>query len=259
MLARPTVATSTTRSRVDLPRAIYLCEATSPPQFGAGCDGGLIYVRLTLPCMIRRRAMRARDARSRGTVGMEFLVILVGFIALFVALNARKGVASLQLQLNGLLARFSRLEDELEDLRRDARRPRAPVAPVPKRRLRECRRCSRGAAGGRDAPTGASRPAVACLRCRRLLHQLAPAAASATLEERLGTRWAVWVGGLALALGGLLLVRYLDRAGHLRTRRARGARRPLLARAHCASANGSAAPSAVCRWRRSPPRTCRAS
>lgn len=31
---------------------------------------------------------------------------------------------------------------------------------------------------------------------------------SATLEERLGTRWAVWIGGLALAAGGLLLVRY---------------------------------------------------
>ena len=30
----------------------------------------------------------------------------------------------------------------------------------------------------------------------------------ASLEERLGTRWAVWVGGVALALGGLLLVRY---------------------------------------------------
>lgn len=29
-----------------------------------------------------------------------------------------------------------------------------------------------------------------------------------SLEERLGTRWAVWVGGVALALGGLLLVRY---------------------------------------------------
>lgn len=28
------------------------------------------------------------------------------------------------------------------------------------------------------------------------------------LEERLGTRWAVWVGGVALALGALLLVRY---------------------------------------------------
>lgn len=33
------------------------------------------------------------------------------------------------------------------------------------------------------------------------------------LEERLGTRWAVWVGALALALGGLLLVRYSIEAG----------------------------------------------
>ncbi|MGP0059444.1 MAG: DUF2339 domain-containing protein [Beijerinckiaceae bacterium] len=30
----------------------------------------------------------------------------------------------------------------------------------------------------------------------------------ASLEERLGTRWAVWIGGVALGLGGLLLVRY---------------------------------------------------
>src|SRR5712691_7264819 len=29
-----------------------------------------------------------------------------------------------------------------------------------------------------------------------------------SLEERLGTQWAVWVGGLALALGGIFLVRY---------------------------------------------------
>jgi uncharacterized membrane protein len=29
-----------------------------------------------------------------------------------------------------------------------------------------------------------------------------------SLEERLGTRWAVWVGGIALALGGILMVRY---------------------------------------------------
>ncbi len=53
---------------------------------------------------------------------MEFLVILVGFIALLMAMSARKGVASLQLQLNGVLARLSRLQDELEDLRRQ--RPR---------------------------------------------------------------------------------------------------------------------------------------
>lgn len=41
---------------------------------------------------------------------------------------------------------------------------------------------------------------------------IAPSA-SGGLEERLGTRWAVWVGALALALGGLLLVRYSIEAG----------------------------------------------
>ncbi len=35
-----------------------------------------------------------------------------------------------------------------------------------------------------------------------------PAKPRKSLEERLGTRWAVWVGGLALALGGILMVRY---------------------------------------------------
>ncbi len=39
-------------------------------------------------------------------------------------------------------------------------------------------------------------------------HHRSAAAPGTTLEERLGTRWAVWVGGLALALGGVLLVRY---------------------------------------------------
>src|SRR5690606_33889061 len=33
------------------------------------------------------------------------------------------------------------------------------------------------------------------------------------LETTLGTRWAVWVGGLALALGGIFLVRYSIEAG----------------------------------------------
>ncbi len=36
----------------------------------------------------------------------------------------------------------------------------------------------------------------------------APPKPRKSLEERLGTRWAVWVGGLALALGGILMVRY---------------------------------------------------
>ncbi len=44
-----------------------------------------------------------------------------------------------------------------------------------------------------------------------------PAASSPptqSLEERLGTRWAVWLGGLALGLGGLLMVRYSIEQGY---------------------------------------------
>ncbi len=44
-----------------------------------------------------------------------------------------------------------------------------------------------------------------------------PAAAptSSTLEEKFGTRWVVWIGGLALALGGIFLVRYSIEQGLL--------------------------------------------
>lgn len=50
------------------------------------------------------------------------------------------------------------------------------------------------------------------------VHETGASAAAAPAERRdietaLGTRWAVWVGGIALALGGLFLVRYTIEAG----------------------------------------------
>ena len=42
-----------------------------------------------------------------------------------------------------------------------------------------------------------------------------PPTAAPGLEERLGTRWVVWIGGLTLALGGLFLVKYSIEAGLL--------------------------------------------
>jgi uncharacterized membrane protein len=42
-----------------------------------------------------------------------------------------------------------------------------------------------------------------------------PTAPKASLEERLGAKWTVWVGGLSLALGGIFLVRYSIEAGLL--------------------------------------------
>jgi uncharacterized membrane protein len=40
-----------------------------------------------------------------------------------------------------------------------------------------------------------------------------PAAHAISLEERFGTRWVVWIGGVALALGGIFLVRYSIQQG----------------------------------------------
>ena len=44
-----------------------------------------------------------------------------------------------------------------------------------------------------------------------------PAVTKPSLEEKLGTRWAVWVGGLALALGAVLMVRYSIERGVFRS------------------------------------------
>ena len=34
-----------------------------------------------------------------------------------------------------------------------------------------------------------------------------------SIEEKFGTRWTVWIGGVALALGGIFLVKYSIEAG----------------------------------------------
>jgi uncharacterized membrane protein len=66
--------------------------------------------------------------------------------------------------------------------------PQAAVPPTPEPPAR--------------APIAAPRPAP-------------EAAAPMSLEQRLGTQWTVWVGGLALALGGIFLVRYSIEQGLL--------------------------------------------
>src|SRR5262249_7485097 len=147
--------------------------------------------------------------RPQRVTDMEFIVLVIAFIALLTAMAARKQGTALQLQLNGVLARLSRLQDELEGLRRAS--PLAPIgdAAAPARERPE----TPGVADtGRPGPelevppqpsTQPTAPAAVPQVPTR-----APAPANPSLEERLGTRWAVWVGGFALAFGALLLVRH---------------------------------------------------
>jgi uncharacterized membrane protein len=132
---------------------------------------------------------------------MDALGILIGFIALLLALNARNAVKALVLQLAGHAARVRGLEEELQrlrGLRPDRPTPAADAAP-------EAAAPVPPAEPERETPQAAAAPSVESSSVPAVV---APAPAGPTLEERLGTRWAVWVGGLALALGGLLLVRY---------------------------------------------------
>lgn len=67
-------------------------------------------------------------------------------------------------------------------------------------------------------PAEPPRPAVAAARASTPAQKTQPAPSPAKakgigLEERLGTRWAVWVGGVTLVLGGIFLVHYSIEAG----------------------------------------------
>jgi uncharacterized membrane protein len=123
---------------------------------------------------------------------MDGLAFIAAVVALGIALGMRRRVTALETRLSTLIG-------ELQSLRTQVAfaRPGAPEAPQPE------------AAPAEEPPEQkAAAEAPAPLPPRFEPPAPAPTAAGPTLEERLGTRWAVWVGGLALALGGVLLVRY---------------------------------------------------
>ena len=92
----------------------------------------------------------------------------------------------------------------------------SPIAPEPSPRPEPVAQ-DEPAATPRPTPTApeiASAPEEAAPP-RELAAPPPPAVPAMSLEERLGTQWAVWVGGIALALGGIFLVRYSIEAGLL--------------------------------------------
>jgi uncharacterized membrane protein len=133
---------------------------------------------------------------------LEAIVALLGVIAFFWALSARRGVRAIEGRLQGLAAALDSLGAEVDALRTQrsgvaGERPAEPAAkPIEPEPI--------------VAPPSEPEPHAAAPDEPPVDPGLTPASTlpATTLEERLGTRWAVWLGGLALALGGLLLVRY---------------------------------------------------
>ena len=116
---------------------------------------------------------------------------IISIAALVMTLNARERVRVLELRIAEL----------------EVRRPAPPIAAAP------------AAAAPAAAPVDEPPPPVVEVPIAQAATPEPPreapvpptpvaAAASTTLEEKFGTQWVVWIGGLALALGGIFLVRY---------------------------------------------------
>jgi uncharacterized membrane protein len=136
---------------------------------------------------------------------MEFL--LLGLLLLsfpIIAIVALVKAINLSDRLRGLEQRFAALELRLAGAPGAAPVEReAPPAPSP---------AMPPASEPVASPAAPPEPEVA-LEPPAQAPDARPPEHVAGFEERFGTRWTVWIGGLALALGGIFLVKYTIEAG----------------------------------------------
>jgi uncharacterized membrane protein len=115
-------------------------------------------------------------------------------VASFVmAMNARNRIRQLELRIGGLEGQVARLGSGIAPVETEPYLPEA--APEPVEEIE--------AEAMTTAPPEPVAPPIAPK----------PAPKSVSLEERFGTQWVVWAGGIALALGGFFLVRQAIQQG----------------------------------------------
>src|SRR5579864_2784201 len=127
----------------------------------------------------------------------ELFAVVIAIVALVVARKALNEAASLRAYLNAIEARglqvpsapLATAEMSVQTRRSEAVSPPTPVAPEPPLQK-----------SALSAPDEALTPTTAM---PSPLRRTDPG-----FEERIGTRWVVWLGGLTLALGGFFMVRY---------------------------------------------------
>ncbi|HLZ03840.1 MAG TPA: DUF2339 domain-containing protein [Bradyrhizobium sp.] len=134
----------------------------------------------------------------------DFLSLIVAIAALIVARNAFSRIGELRARLDAMQAAA-------------AAEARATPPPVPS--LAEPEHApplvsEPGPSVSETSAPAAETPPSDALTAESTSPPLPPPPpADPGFEEQLGTRWVVWIGGLALALGGFFLVRYSIEAG----------------------------------------------
>ena len=137
----------------------------------------------------------------------EFLPLLIAGVALVVARNAFNRADELRRRLDAMEAVASAA----------AARPMAAPPPIPPQaQTEQAPPLVAEPASQAAAPSERSTFDIDAIKAEIAPPPVPPPApqpADPGLEEQLGTRWVVWIGGLTLALGGFFLVRYSIEAG----------------------------------------------
>jgi uncharacterized membrane protein len=144
----------------------------------------------------------------------DFFPLVIAIVALLVARKASNQAKALRARLDAIEARGLQVAPPpltpLQELKQTLATVAPAIAPAPP-----------ASAAQPVRPVAADQP-VRPVATDQPAAPAGPAAAPPPLpqpepgfEERLGTRWVVWVGGLTLALGGFFMVRYSIDAGLL--------------------------------------------
>src|SRR4051794_35006466 len=132
---------------------------------------------------------------------MDFLAAVVAIVALIFALKMRKRMTELELRI----AEFTGIRPAAPQTMPEAP-PAAPKPFITAEPVTTPTPARMEEAGPPPANTQAAPPAPPSPPAE-------PEAPAKSFEERFGASWVVWIGGLALALGGIFLVQYSIEAG----------------------------------------------
>jgi uncharacterized membrane protein len=137
-----------------------------------------------------------------GEAMFELIALVIAVVAILMVRNAGKRIAKLEQHTAALEARLA------GGAAPAATSPTA--APLPDALLLETEPVT-PAAPAATAPEPVMQEAAPALPPE--LPPAAPAEPAKSFEERFGASWVVWIGGIALALGGIFLVQYSIEAG----------------------------------------------
>jgi uncharacterized membrane protein len=134
---------------------------------------------------------------------------ITAIVGLVMTIGTRDRLLALERQLRALERRLDGQPAAVAAQPPAPQTPAAPTSAADPEAASPPSRAAQARAPLAETPVSAPpQPAPEPERTRPPATAAAPTAPPMGLEERFGTQWVVWVGGLALALGGFFLVRY---------------------------------------------------